>query len=328
MCACVRVPDLARGNAPAAPSAARSTASNSSSVDVSGASPVLAPAPLPPALRPPPPPPVPRHRLRLALTRSLSEPGPPGSALPLSPLPLPLSPLSEPLFQAPSSPPKRRKLADTPVEASPTPCSHAAGRAALLQKVSALDADDLAERLSATVLLDCRAFLAFNASHIRGAVNVQCGDRLTRRRLAGAARQAFAAIAAATASAKDAAEAGRRLVVVYDEASSALDCLPANHPLVLVLAALVADGRDAAFLIGESLSCQLFSAPVCSAANTLEFTSFHCRVCLLGSARPGPARRDPARPARAHCVQLLCTLCHCSDTAPPPRKRERVQSSS
>ncbi|XP_071439693.1 dual specificity protein phosphatase 4-like [Hetaerina americana] len=45
------------------------------------------------------------------------------------------------------------------------------------------DAEDGGDEGDRLLLLDCRPFLAYNANHIRGAINVNCSDRINRRRL-------------------------------------------------------------------------------------------------------------------------------------------------
>lgn len=125
--------------------------------------------------------------------------------------------------------------------------SDADERARVLERVRPLDSEGLVRRLGECVLLDCRAFLAYNASHIRGAVNVNCTDRLNRRRL----QQGRASLAELAGSKGPCASGASRQVVVYDDSSALLDRLPPQHPLVLVLTALVREDREPAFLVGE-----------------------------------------------------------------------------
>ncbi|XP_052133420.1 dual specificity protein phosphatase 10-like isoform X2 [Frankliniella occidentalis] len=235
--------------------------------------------PAPPAAGPPlsSPPRPPRERLRLALSRSLSEPGPVSATLarisPTTPDP--------PAF-------KRCKLE---AEGDASPAAPAAGCAlasnGLLRRVRALDSDGLVRALDQCVLLDCRAFLAYNTSHIRGALNVNCADRLNRRRLL----QGRTSIADLAAGGCPAAPQGgvlspARQVVVYDDSSALLDRLPPHHPLVLVLTALVKDDKDPAFLVGGHR----------------EFHRRHRELCedaLLPGSLPGspPGSRPDSPPA-------------------------------
>jgi len=101
----------------------------------------------------------------------------------------------------------------------------------------------------AVLAIDCRSFVCFNVSHVRGAVNVNVADRINRRRL-----QTGKATLVELASSREAKDAlkrrGYREIVVYDDSTTDLDRVPNNHPLMLILASLVDDEREPSFLIG------------------------------------------------------------------------------
>lgn len=103
---------------------------------------------------------------------------------------------------------------------------------------------------SAVLAIDCRSFVCYNVSHIRGAVNINVADRINRRRL-----QTGKATLVELASSVDAKDAlrrrGYREIVVYDDSTSDLERIPHNHPLMLILASLVDEEREPSFLIGE-----------------------------------------------------------------------------
>lgn len=107
----------------------------------------------------------------------------------------------------------------------------------------------------AVLAIDCRSFVCYNVSHIRGAVNVNVADRINRRRL-----QTGKATLVELASSRDAKDAlkrrGYREIVVYDDSTTDLDRVSHNHPLMLILASLVDDEREPSFLIGKSLNCR------------------------------------------------------------------------
>jgi len=102
----------------------------------------------------------------------------------------------------------------------------------------------------AVLVIDCRSFVCYNVSHVRGAVNVNVADRINRRRL-----QTGKATLAELASTRDAKDAlrrrGYRESVVYDDSTADLDRVPHNHPLALILGSLVDDERQPSFLIGK-----------------------------------------------------------------------------
>ncbi|KAF0296175.1 Dual specificity protein phosphatase 10 [Amphibalanus amphitrite] len=97
------------------------------------------------------------------------------------------------------------------------------------------------------VLLDVRPFMAFNTSHIQGAINLNCMDRFNRRRL-----QLGKASLAELASNKEAKELLKRRTfrefIVCDESTSDLELLPSGHPLFMVFSALLEDNRDPVLL--------------------------------------------------------------------------------
>ncbi|XP_043206824.1 dual specificity protein phosphatase 10-like [Amphibalanus amphitrite] len=99
------------------------------------------------------------------------------------------------------------------------------------------------------VLLDVRPFMAFNTSHIQGAINLNCMDRFNRRRL-----QLGKASLAELASNKEAKELLKRRTfrefIVCDESTSDLELLPSGHPLFMVFSALLEDNRDPVLLKG------------------------------------------------------------------------------
>lgn len=182
-----------------------------------------------------------RNSLKLPLNRSLSEPGPP------TPTHLLLSP------------PKRFKLESASVSLPTSPCAESATlqRNAVLKQLKTIDADGLKQKIETCrttarsfLVLDCRAFISYNMSHISGAINVNCSDRFNRRRL----QQGKASLAdlATTREGKELLKKRTyREVVVYDDNTCDKERVNAAHPLMLVLTALVDDNREPVLLLGE-----------------------------------------------------------------------------
>ncbi|XP_076638108.1 uncharacterized protein LOC143350132 [Colletes latitarsis] len=150
---------------------------------------------------------------------------------------------------------KRCKLETVSLPASPCSENNTLQRQLVLQRTGTITADELAQRLlgqkpdSSPVLLDCRPFILYNVNHVRGAINVNCSDRFNRRRL-----QLGKATLADLATTREGKELLRkrhyREVVVYDDCTDDPDRLPVQHPLFLVLVALLEDNREPALLIG------------------------------------------------------------------------------
>lgn len=99
------------------------------------------------------------------------------------------------------------------------------------------------------VLVDCRPFLSYNAGRIKTAVNVNCGDRITRRRLQQGRLALWDLV-----SCREAREQLRRSsgpdVVVYDDCTRDLDNPQPSSSLAMVLAVLCQNGAKPAVLKG------------------------------------------------------------------------------
>ncbi|EZA53568.1 Dual specificity protein phosphatase [Ooceraea biroi] len=208
----------------------------------------------------------PRANLKLVLNRSLSEPGP-------SPCGFPASPTASPIATSVSSSggcsdsgngslSSNSSSNDNTASLPTSPCAENGGfhRQLVLSRTRVVTSGDLAERLTRletsrpgavpSVILDCRPFILYNVNHVRGAINVNCSDRFNRRRL-----QLGKATLADLVTAREGKELLRRRqfkeVIVYDDCTDDLEHLPAQHPLFLVLAALVDDDWEPALLIGK-----------------------------------------------------------------------------
>jgi len=145
-----------------------------------------------------------------------------------------------------------------------SPCSESSTlqRTLLIKNVTTLVASKLAEKLnkqmplsqatstsSGYLLVDCRPFIAYNVSHIKGAINVNCCNRLNRKRLQMG--KASLADLATTKEGKDLLKKRSwKEVVVYDDSSESLEKLPTSHTLFLVMNALLEDGREPRMLLG------------------------------------------------------------------------------
>jgi dual specificity MAP kinase phosphatase len=113
------------------------------------------------------------------------------------------------------------------------------------------------------LLIDCRPFLVFNISHIRGAVNVNCCDRFNRRRL----QQGRASLADLATSPEGKELLRKRTwteVIVYDDSSADVKSLTSSHPIFLVLSALSEDGRLPFLLSGGFRQFQSFRHDLCA----------------------------------------------------------------
>jgi dual specificity MAP kinase phosphatase len=100
------------------------------------------------------------------------------------------------------------------------------------------------------VIVDCRPFMAYNASHIHGAINVNCSDRWNRKRLQ-TGRVSLADLATSPEGKELLRRRSVKEVIVYDD--GAVDCerLPPSSTLYIVLSALLDDHKEPLLLAGN-----------------------------------------------------------------------------
>lgn len=114
------------------------------------------------------------------------------------------------------------------------------------------------------LLLDCRAFTAFNQNHINSALNVSCADRITKKRLTDGKISISDVI-----SGHEGKEMYRQLereavIVLYDEVTEELAQMPPSNPLKLVTECLRKSGLTARFLQGGLQAFQQCYSALCS----------------------------------------------------------------
>jgi hypothetical protein len=162
------------------------------------------------------------------------------------------------LLQQPQSPAKRCCLGlplSVSLPSSPSNDSVSLQRCLMSKKTRIVSSDQLAVKLKASesmAVVDCRHFVAYNAAHIRSAVNINCADRWNRKRL-----QTGRVHLADLATSHEGKELLRRAsvirqVLVYDDNGSN-DCerLSPSSTLYAVLSALVDDHKEPLLLAGK-----------------------------------------------------------------------------
>ena len=236
--------------------------------------------------------------LDIKFSRSISEPGHTRANMPLTLTPLLSPPSLAPSIHPPKRP-KMCRLAgaeaaagggflcpgQTPGPAStvslpPSPLDaegNTLQRSLVIQQTATITDTSLARKLQRSpaspaspaspgrggrnfLLLDCRPFIAYNVSHIKGAINVNCCDRFNRKRL-----QQGKASLADLATTKEGKEMLKKRnwkeIIVYDDGSEDLSCLPSSHTLFLVIKSLVEDCRQPVMLVG-GIRCFQVSCPL------------------------------------------------------------------
>lgn len=115
-----------------------------------------------------------------------------------------------------------------------------------------MSVQELAIRLNKcrpVLLLDCRPFFAFNSFHIEGAVNINCSDRVNKRRL-----QQGKVNLVDLVSTKEGKDLFKRKctkeIILYDDQTSDMCQLGQDTCLSLVLSILLREGRQATVLKG------------------------------------------------------------------------------
>lgn len=140
------------------------------------------------------------------------------------------------------------------------------------------------------LVVDCRPFLSFNAGRIKCAVNVNCGDRITRRRLQQGRLALWDLVACRQA--RDQLRQARD-IVVYDDCTGDLEAPQPSSSLALVLAVLCQNGARPAVLKGGFREFQRQYADECTSSSTGE--------CPPSSASD-PGAQEDVRAWPATCV--------------------------
>jgi len=254
-----------------------------------------------------------------------------------------IAPLVSPPSLTPSiHPPKRCKIArEKPnlqngflcpppgvVSLPNSPCNESSTlqRTLVMKEAGTITGDSLAKRLQKGgkhgrnfLLLDCRPFIAYNVSHIKGAINVNCCDRFNRKRL-----QQGKASLADLATTKEGKEMLKKRnwkeVVVYDDSSEDLSSLPTSHTLFLVINSLVEDLRQPVMLIGGLRCFQVtifYSLSQASSCFTAIQAPWH--ICFTNSdifpdntvsAVRGPPHAHPCRRLSHHPWPPTSSITH------------------
>lgn len=142
------------------------------------------------------------------------------------------------------------------------------------------------QRRRRLLLVDCRPFLSFNAGRIRSAVNVNCGDRITRRRLQQGRLALWDLVACRQA--RDQLRQARD-IVVYDDCTGDLESPQPSSSLALVLAVLCQNGATPAVLKGGfrefqrqfAHECTSSAAPPCVESEAVRDVSQWPATCVL-----------------------------------------------
>lgn len=100
------------------------------------------------------------------------------------------------------------------------------------------------------VIIDCRPFMEYNKSHIRGAVHINCSDKISRRRLQQGKITVLDLI-----SCREGKDSFKGIfskdIVVYDESTADPNRLTFSQPLHVVLESLRREGKDPIILKGK-----------------------------------------------------------------------------
>lgn len=99
------------------------------------------------------------------------------------------------------------------------------------------------------VIIDCRPFMEYNKSHIRGAVHINCSDKISRRRLQQGKITVLDLI-----SCREGKDSYKGIfskeIVVYDDSTADPNRLTFAQPLYVVLESLRREGKDPIVLKG------------------------------------------------------------------------------
>lgn len=116
-----------------------------------------------------------------------------------------------------------------------------------------ITSEELASLLTkneSVLLIDCRSFIDFNANHIHNAVNINCTNRITKKRLADGKVSVAEAITGPEGKEQYRKAEEDVVIVVYDENSESVECLQKVHPIKLVIDCLHKTDKQSKFLKG------------------------------------------------------------------------------
>lgn len=134
------------------------------------------------------------------------------------------------------------------------------GTSKTLSAVRIIHPNELAKRMTCCpmghlvgpmpVIIDCRPFTEYNKSHIRGAVHINCSDKISRRRLQQGKITVLDLI-----SCRESKDSYKGIfskeIVVYDESTTDPNRLTFAQPLYVVLESLRREGKDPIILKGN-----------------------------------------------------------------------------
>ncbi|CAI9744424.1 specificity phosphatase 10-like [Octopus vulgaris] len=124
-----------------------------------------------------------------------------------------------------------------------------------LRRARTITTNELAGRLSSgraksMLIVDCRPFLEYNMSHIRGAINVNCIDRLNRKKLQQKGKVALVDLV----TTKEGKEMFRRRsakeIILYDTCTRDESHLSKDNAITAILSLLYWEGKEAFILKG------------------------------------------------------------------------------
>lgn len=104
--------------------------------------------------------------------------------------------------------------------------------------------------LQGPVIIDCRPFMEYNKCHIRGAVHINCSDKISRRRLQQGKITVLDLVSCRHGSRDTFKGLFSKEIVVYDESTSDPSRAAPALPLQVVLESLRREGKDPLILKG------------------------------------------------------------------------------
>ncbi|KAI5627134.1 dual specificity protein phosphatase 10, partial [Silurus asotus] len=133
------------------------------------------------------------------------------------------------------------------------------------------------------LIIDCRSFMDYNKSHIRGAVHINCSDKISRRRLEQGKISVLDLIS--SHHSKDSLRGVfSKEIIIYDERTMDPARMSSSQPLHIVLESLRRDGRDPIVLQGGISSFRHDHEDLCE--NSLQLQEGHdagAAVALSGA---------------------------------------------
>ncbi|GAB1602562.1 dual specificity protein phosphatase 10-like [Argonauta hians] len=161
-------------------------------------------------------------------------------------------------------------------------------------------------RSKSLLVVDCRPSLEYNVSHIRGAINVSCIDRVNRRKLQQKGRVALVDLVTTKEGKEQFRRRSNKDIILYDSCTKDENHLSRDNALTAIVSLLYWEGKEVFILKGGLREFKSKHQNLCD--DLLWVSSTDCRLStgpttITTTAAPPPAME--CRPAHSPLTPLV-----------------------